>query len=53
MLGIMVIPAAVFALLVRTIPESPRWLVFNGDEEAKKIFERKVNMMRVIKENMN
>jgi len=41
MLGIMVIPAALFALLLRTIPESPRWLVLNGrDGEAKKIFER-------------
>lgn len=41
MLGVMVIPAALFALLVRTIPESPRWLVLNGrDEEAKKIFEK-------------
>ncbi len=41
MLGIMVVPAATFAILLRTIPESPRWLVLNGrDEEAKKIFER-------------
>lgn len=41
MLGIMVIPAAIFALLVRTIPESPRWLVLNNrDEEAKRIFEK-------------
>lgn len=41
MLGIMAIPAAVFALLVRTIPESPRWLVLNGqDEAAEKVFER-------------
>ena len=41
MLGIMVVPAAMFAILLRTIPESPRWLVLNGrDEEAKKIFER-------------
>src|ERR1700730_6786904 len=41
MLGVMVIPAALFALLVRTIPESPRWLVLNNrDDEAKKIFER-------------
>jgi len=39
MLGIMAIPSVVFAILVRTIPESPRWLVLNGrDEEAKKIF---------------
>lgn len=41
MLGIMTIPSAIFALLVRTIPESPRWLVLNGrDEEAKRIFEK-------------
>ena len=41
MLGIMVIPAALFALLVRTIPESPRWLVLNNrDEEAEAIFAK-------------
>ena len=41
MLGIMVIPAGLFAILVRTIPESPRWLVLNNrDEEAKKIFAK-------------
>jgi sugar porter (SP) family MFS transporter len=41
MLGVMVIPAGVFALLLRTIPESPRWLVLNDrDEEAQKIFAR-------------
>lgn len=39
MLGIMVIPAALFAILLRSIPESPRWLVLNRrDEEAKAIF---------------
>lgn len=27
MLGIMVIPAGLFAVLLRTIPESPRWLI--------------------------
>lgn len=41
MLGVMLVPAAIFAILVRTIPESPRWLVLNNrDEEAKQIFER-------------
>jgi sugar porter (SP) family MFS transporter len=41
MLGVMVVPAALFALLLRSIPESPRWLVLNHrDEEAKAVFER-------------
>jgi sugar porter (SP) family MFS transporter len=41
MLGIMVIPAALFAILVRSIPESPRWLVLNNrDDEAKTIFAK-------------
>lgn len=29
MLGVMVIPAALFYILLRTIPESPRWLILN------------------------
>jgi MFS family permease len=33
MLGIMVVPAALFAILLRTIPESPRWLVLNRRDE--------------------
>ena len=41
MLGIMAIPSVLFAALVGTIPESPRWLVLNNrDEEAKKIFAK-------------
>jgi sugar porter (SP) family MFS transporter len=41
MVGIMVIPAGLFALLLRAIPESPRWLILNNrDEEAARIFER-------------
>lgn len=41
MLGVMVLPAGLFAILLRTIPESPRWLVLNNrDEEAEKIFAK-------------
>jgi sugar porter (SP) family MFS transporter len=41
MLGIMVVPAALFWLLVRTIPESPRWLILNDrDTEAVPILQR-------------
>jgi sugar porter (SP) family MFS transporter len=41
MLGIMVVPAGLFALLIRSIPESPRWLILNNrDEEAARIFAR-------------
>src|SRR4051794_37189973 len=41
MLGIMIVPAGLFAILLRTIPESPRWLVLNRrDEEAKEVFAK-------------
>lgn len=33
MLGIMVIPAIVFWLLLLTIPESPRWLILNNRQQ--------------------
>jgi len=40
MLGIMAIPSVVFYVLLRNIPESPRWLMLqNRKEEAKLIFE--------------
>ncbi|MEO6721089.1 MAG: sugar porter family MFS transporter [Ferruginibacter sp.] len=41
MLGVMVIPAGIFALLIRQIPESPRWLILNDrDAEAIPIMNR-------------
>jgi sugar porter (SP) family MFS transporter len=41
MVGIMVVPAGLFAILLRIIPESPRWLILNNrDEEAATIFAR-------------
>lgn len=41
MLGIMVVPAALFAILLRFIPESPRWLILNNrDAEAIAIFKQ-------------
>src|SRR5450631_1669761 len=41
MVGVMVIPAGLFALLLRVIPESPRWLILNNrDDEAADIFAR-------------
>jgi len=41
MLGVEVIPATLFLILVFTIPESPRWLIVakNRIEEAKKILK--------------
>lgn len=40
MLGIQAVPSAVFLLLLRYIPESPRWLIMKKGkvEEARKIF---------------
>lgn len=41
MLGIMVVPAALFFILLNYVPESPRWLAMKGfDEKSKKVFER-------------
>lgn len=41
MLGVMALPALLFAILIRQIPESPRWLVQRGlDEEAQMSYER-------------
>jgi sugar porter (SP) family MFS transporter len=41
MLGVMIVPSALFAILLRTIPESPRWLLLNNREkEAVSIFTK-------------
>src|SRR6185312_14072330 len=32
MLGVMVVPSVIFAILLAAIPESPRWLILNGQE---------------------
>lgn len=41
MLGIMVLPAGLFAVLIRSIPESPRWLILNHrDKEAIPVMQR-------------
>lgn len=45
MLGVMVIPAGLFAVLVRTIPESPRWLILNG------MTDKALPVMRLIGES--
>ena len=53
MLGIMVIPAGLFAILVRTIPESPRWLILNHEvDKAIPIMSRlgELNTERAIEE---
>ncbi len=53
MFGIMVIPAGLFAILLRTIPESPRWLVLNNrDEEAAAVFAKtgEHDALKLIKE---
>ncbi|HEY4108013.1 sugar porter family MFS transporter [Puia sp.] len=34
MLGVMVVPAVLFAILLFAIPESPRWLILNNKESA-------------------
>jgi len=34
MLGVMVIPSIIFAILLFAIPESPRWLILNNNESA-------------------
>lgn len=41
MLGVMIIPAGLFWLLLRTIPESPRWLILqHRDAEAIPVMQR-------------
>lgn len=41
MLGVMVIPAVLFWIFLRSIPESPRWLILNGrDAEAIPVMQK-------------
>jgi sugar porter (SP) family MFS transporter len=41
MLGVMVVPAVLFSLLLFAIPESPRWLILaNNEEAARPILQR-------------
>ncbi len=41
MLGVMAIPSILFWILLRGIPESPRWLILNGrEQEATPIMQR-------------
>lgn len=41
MLGVMAVPALLFAVLLFTIPESPRWLMKQGsDKKASEVFQR-------------
>lgn len=41
MFGVMLVPAVVFGILLRTIPESPRWLVINGyDNQAIPVMQK-------------
>jgi sugar porter (SP) family MFS transporter len=41
MLGIMAVPSLVFLLLLKLVPESPRWLLLHGgqDNEARRILQ--------------
>lgn len=55
MFGVMIIPALLFALLLSTIPESPRWLVLKGrEQDAIDIFKKtgEANAVEVVKEEM-
>ena len=48
MLGIEILPALIFFILLFFIPESPRWLVLKGElEKAKKVLKRLVSLEEV------
>jgi sugar porter (SP) family MFS transporter len=50
MLGIMVVPAVIFAILIRLIPESPRWLILNEKTEQAIPILKRIGEMDVNKE---
>jgi len=47
MLGVMVVPAVLFWILLRNIPESPRWLILNNQEDAAIPILKKLGEMNV------
>jgi sugar porter (SP) family MFS transporter len=56
MLGVMVVPSLLFLILLRSIPESPRWLILNGREaEAIPIMQKlsEVNPGKAIEDIRN
>lgn len=42
MLGVMVVPSIVFLLLLLTVPETPRWLMANGQQERATVVSEKL-----------
>jgi len=52
MLGMEIIPAIVFLLLLAFVPESPRWLIQQGFEERGKVILQKISGMRTAKHEL-
>ncbi len=48
MLGVMVVPAILFSLLLFAIPESPRWLILENNEEAAKPILQRLGELNIV-----